>query len=70
MIEIKYGDNELYLTIPKNLLKDKNLQNFLKYIKLKSIVNKSQATDEQIKKIVESVKNTGAKEVLEILNEE
>ena len=63
MIEIKYDAEKI-----KTLLKEKNLQKFLKYIKLRAIVDKSQATDDNIVEIVNLVKEAGKKEVMKFLN--
>ena len=63
MIEIKYDVEKI-----KTLLKEKKLQKFLKYIKLRAIEDKSQATDDNIVEIVNLVKEVGKKEVMEILN--
>ncbi len=69
MIEIRYGEDKLFLTIPKSLINDKNIRNFLQYIRVKEIVNKSNATDNDIKDLAFLIKEEGKKELLQLLNE-
>jgi hypothetical protein len=49
------SDNDIIIRIPQNLY-DENVQDFIDYIEYKKTVNKSEATQEDIDKLVEEIK--------------
>ena len=49
------SENDIIIRIPQNLY-DENVQDFIDYIEYKKTVNKSEATQEDIDKLVEEIK--------------
>jgi hypothetical protein len=54
-LEIQNINNELTITIPNGIVVIVEIQRFLDYLRFKSIVNKSQATEEDIEQIAEEI---------------
>lgn len=50
--------NQLVIQIPTNVVDILDIQDFLNFLKYKSIVSKSQATDENIEEIVNEINNS------------
>jgi hypothetical protein len=69
VIKVTYSEDTINFALPKTFFKDATLRKFLKYIRILEIVNKSTASDEEIEKIVKSVKEIGKKEIENLLNE-
>jgi esterase/lipase superfamily enzyme len=69
MLEIIYKDDLISFNLPKSFLKDTTIRRFLKYLKVLEIVNKSTASDKEIKELVKVVKEAGKKEMEQLLNE-
>ena len=54
------GSN-LVIEVPNNIIDIKDVQAFLNYLRYKTIVSKSQATDEDIKEITDEINESLAK---------
>jgi len=54
-MKIQNINNELTITIPNGIVDIVEIQHFLDYLRYKSIVNKSQATEEDIEQIAEEI---------------
>lgn len=54
-MKIQNINNELTITIPNGIVDIVEIQRFLDYLRYKSIVNKSQATEEDIEQIAEEI---------------
>jgi len=70
MVTVQFKDNDVNLTLPKTLLKDSTVREFVEYIKILEIVNKSTASERDIKRLVEEIKERGREEIERLLNEE
>ena len=52
---IKRENNELIISIPENILGISEIQEFLNYLKFKTITSKSKATQKDIDEIAEEI---------------
>jgi len=52
---VNNSENDIIIRIPQNLY-DENVQDFIDYIEYKKTVNKSEATQEDVDKLVEEIK--------------
>jgi len=58
MIDIKYKDDDAILTFPKKIVSSKSVQDFIERLKLETIAQKSQLTEEQAWELSEEIKQT------------
>ncbi|HLC15086.1 MAG TPA: hypothetical protein VJL89_02525 [Thermodesulfovibrionia bacterium] len=56
MIDIKFKDDDAILTFPKKIVSSKYVQDFLDRLKLESIAQKSQLTEEKAWELSEELK--------------
>ena len=60
-MKVTQNQSELVITIPKGIVTLSEIQAFLDYIRYKTLVSKSQATDDEIEKISSEINEELAK---------